>query len=566
MAATARAGDCGSIGKGMAGAERQDLSLLERCLSVFTRLRAGEGISLLLFALYGYLLLLSYYILKTIREALVLTQFSAEVRSYAVGTIALLLLFFVPIYSMLFRHTRKITLVRWITLFFVANIVAFRAMAGVGMEIGFFYFVWVGIFGIIAVAQFWAFAADAYNVKSGQRLFPFIMLGATAGALSGAQVTEYLTVNELVSPINMLLVGAAVLAATLLLGGAARERIPPDSQAVRFEEDEHDGAAHPLGGFALVARDRYLLQIAVLVILLNWVNTTGETILADFVKAQAVEVAAAGGLSAGRFIAGFYGNFFFWVNLMGFLIQAFLVARIYRWIGVPGALLILPIIAVLGYGLMVFLPVFSIIRLVKTLENSTDYSIMNTTRQAIFLPLPRASKYEGKTTIDTFFWRFGDLVQAGAFYVGLHLLHMTIPQFAFLNLLLALVWLWIALHIGRGYRDRAALAAANSAPELGRPIPDAWAPPGSELEHVVPADAFVDHDPGDMLTLSAALTGGRPLPGWLRFNANTATFRGRVPSDHGNPRTEIEVIATDFEGLSASGSFVVHHRRADDAG
>lgn len=550
----------------MGSAKRQPLSLLERGLSIFTRLRAGEGVGLLLFTLYGYLLLLSYYILKTIREALVLTQFSAEVRSYAVGTIALLLLFFVPIYSMLFRHTRKIALVRWITLFFAANLLAFRAMAGLGMEIGFVYFVWVGIFGIVAVAQFWAFTADAYNVKSGQRLFPFIMLGATAGALSGAHLTEYLTVNDLIEPINMLLVGAAVLTATLLLGGAARDRIPVESKAVRFEEDQDDAVPHPLGGFALVARDRYLLQIAILVILLNWVNTTGETILADFVKRQAVEEAAAGGLSPGRFIAAFYGNFFFWVNLIGFLIQAFLVARIYRWIGVAGALLILPTVAVLGYGLMVFVPVFSIIQLVKTLENSTDYSIMNTTRQAIFLPLPRASKYEGKTAIDTFFWRFGDLVQAGAFFIGLNWLHMSIPQFAFVNLLLALVWLWVAVQIGHGYRERAALAAANSAPELGHPIPDAWAPPGEVLEHVVPADAFVDHDPGDMLTLSAALTGGRPLPAWLRFNSYTATFRGRVPQDHDPPRTEIEVIATDFEGLSASGSFVVHHRRIDEVG
>jgi AAA family ATP:ADP antiporter len=369
----------------------RDLSGLERVLSLFTRLRPGEGATLVLFALYGFLLLIAYYVLKTIREALVLTQFSAEVRSYAVGTIALLLLFLVPIYGMLFRHTRKITMVRWITLFFVVNIVLFWIMARAGMAVGFFYFVWVGIFGVMAVAQFWAFAADSFNVKSGQRLFPVVMLGATGGALAGAQITEFLTRTELVAPVDMLLVGAAVLGATLFLGGTARDRIPEDSRAVHMEDDQElDRLQQALGGFALVARDRYLMLIALLVVLLNWVNTTGETILADFVRNQAIEEAATGGLTAGRFIAGFYGNFFFWVNLVGFCVQAFLVARIYRWVGVSGALLILPVIALFGYGLMAFVPVFSIIQAVKILENSVDYSVMNTTRQAIFLPLPRS--------------------------------------------------------------------------------------------------------------------------------------------------------------------------------
>ena len=47
------------------------------------------------------------------------------------------------------------------------------------MDIGFAYYVWVGIFSVMITAQFWAFAADSYNVKSGKRVFPVIMIGAT---------------------------------------------------------------------------------------------------------------------------------------------------------------------------------------------------------------------------------------------------------------------------------------------------------------------------------------------------------------------------------------------------
>src|SRR5262249_25714319 len=206
-------------------------------------------------------------------------------------------------------------------------------------------------------------------------------------------------------------------------------------------------------GIGLVLRERYLLLVALLVVLLNWINSTGEFILADIVSRNAdAQVAASGGaLGKGAAIASFYGDFQFWFTLAGVLIQLFLVSRIYRWVGVPGALLVLPVIAALGYGLIVFIPIFSMIRLVKIAENSVDYSLMNTTRQALFLPVSRDAKYDGKTAIDTFFWRFGDLIQAGVVYAGLHWLHWSASQFAMLNLGLALVWFGLAVAIGKEF-------------------------------------------------------------------------------------------------------------------
>jgi AAA family ATP:ADP antiporter len=210
-----------------------------------------------------------------------------------------------------------------------------------------------------------------------------------------------------------------------------------------------------LGGISLVLTDRYLFLLALLILLLNWVNTTGEYILAELVVRHA-DAAVAAGLGADRsgFIANFYGNFFFVVNLLTLLFQVFLVARIIRWIGVRGAVLVLPVIAVIGYGLVVFVPVFSLIRIVKIMENSTDYSLMNTTRHALYLPLPVAHKYEGKTTIEAFFWRFGDQAQAGAIYAGLNWFDFGIAQFAAINMLLALVWLAVAWQVGRIYREK----------------------------------------------------------------------------------------------------------------
>ena len=134
---------------------------------------------------------------------------------------------------------------------------------------------------------------------------------------------------------------------------------------------------------------------------------------------------------------------------------------------------------------------------------------MNTTRQALFLPVDRDAKYEGKTAIDTFFWRVGDLIQAGVVYAGLHWLDWTAAHFALLNFALALVWIGLAFAIGREFRALAQKNSFNVPPEVGQAIPDLLYAPGQPFRHFVPEDAFRDADPGDVLNLERT-TRGRP--------------------------------------------------------
>jgi AAA family ATP:ADP antiporter len=411
----------------------------------------------------------------------------------------------------------------------------------------------------MVIAQLWAFAADSFNLKSGQRLFPVIMVGANLGALTGAKSAQFCV--AVLTPVGLMLAATLLLLATLALASPERRAVPGGSRPVVAEH----GVSVPrlLGGIGLVLRDRYLLLIALLVVLLNWINTTGEFILADFVQRDAAQrVAASGGtLDAGALIAAFYGGFQFWVTLVGLGIQLFLVARIYRIVGVRGALIVQPVVVALGYGLIAFspvlgafVPVFTLIRLVKIAENSVDYSLMNTTRHALFLPVDRDSKYDGKTAIDSFFWRFGDLVQAGVVFVGLNWMGWGAQQFAALSLALALVWIGLAAAIGREFTRKAAENVVNVAPEVGRQIPDLVCCAGGPVEHHVPADAFVDADPGDVLHLNARLADGRPLPPWLRFDPKSRRFVGRAPAMLSGELT-IVVVASDVDGLEVASNF-----------
>jgi len=234
------------------------------------------------------------------------------------------------------------------------------------------------------------------------------------------------------------------------------------------------------GGFQLVLKSHYLLLMACMILVSNLVNTTGEYILSnaalahaseqvpdvpadreDAAAAKAQELSKQGmSLDEARsqaraselrdarseVIGVFYGNFFFWVNLIGVAIQMFLVSRIFKYFGVRAALFVLPVIAFGGYAAIALVGGLAVLRVAKTAENSTDYSVQNTVKQALFLPTSREEKYKAKAAIDTFFVRFGDTASALLIAVGLHVLHLAPRHFAFLNV--ALVAVWILLNVG----------------------------------------------------------------------------------------------------------------------
>lgn len=419
-----------------------------RILAALSSIRPGEGKAVLFFSTYAFLLLVCYYILKTLRESLLLTHGTAESKSYANAIIALVLFVLVPAYARLFHHAKRTQVLRWVTMFFLVTLEAFFFLALNGANIGFAYYVWVGVFGVTILAQFWAHAADSFDVASGKRLFALIMLGATLGAMLGPQLVAALFAS--LGTTHLMLVPMVLMLVTLPLSRWARAAVPHSCRC--RTRSHHQLGKHCFGGLTLVLQSRYLLLLAAMVVLLNCVNSTGEYVLTDLVVNYARTLAAARPeVEVGHIIALFYSQFFFIVNVGAVIFQVFLVSQLFRVIGIRGAILVLPAIAIVGYGLIAFFPVFSVIRIVKVFENSIDYSLMNTARHALYLPLPTAHKYVGKTAIDTFFWRFGDVLQAGIIFVGLNWLDFHGRQFAMLNMVLAAIWLFVAIRLGREF-------------------------------------------------------------------------------------------------------------------
>jgi AAA family ATP:ADP antiporter len=437
---------------------------LERFLRLFTEVRDGEGLQLVLLALNVFLILTAYYVMKPVREALILDQpGGAELKSYAYAAQAVLLVILVPLYGALATHLPRRRLINVVTAFFIACLPAFYMLAQEKAPIGFVFFLWIGVFSLMVIAQFWAYANDIYTPEAGKRLFAVIAFGASSGAVFGAWLSGKLIRAIGVHP--LLLAAATILAVSLILfnfidlrGQAARER-----RAVAAEEDVPIGDGN---AFALVLRNRYLLLVALVIFLLNWVNSAGEYILSSIVKQAADADVAAGTLSAGeegRFIGAFFADYFQVVNITGMLLQLFVVSRVVKYLGVPVALCILPIVSLGSYTLAALIPSLAVVRWAKTAENSVDYSLMNTVRQMLFLPTTREEKYKAKQVIDSFVVRAGDVLSALTVYLATHMFALSVSQFAWINVALVLVWLVLAVLTGREFKRRAAARRGHAA-------------------------------------------------------------------------------------------------------
>ena len=435
----------------------QARSGLERALSLVTDVRAGEGPTALLLATNIFSIIAFYSVLKVVRDALILAESGAVVASYAAAGQALILLAIVPVYGAIASRVNRVRLVSGVTAFFASHLLLFYLFGAAGARIGIVFYLWAGVFNLIVTAQFWAFANDIYTSERGRRLFPIVGLGASLGAVVGAGLT-YLGFEQ-VGAYRLMLIAALGLAIPvgLTLWVNTRERRQPGAEAGNAGRETAANTEAPLsrtGGFELIFRERYLTLIAILMVLVNLINTLGGFLLNTIIISEATTLVASGaapGLEVREVAGTLSAGIQTWVNTLGLLFQALLVSRIFKYMGVRGALFILPIVSLGGYAAVALLPVVGVVKFVKVLENSTDYSIQNTTRNALFLPTSREAKYKAKQAIDSFFWRAGDLLQAGVVFAGTALA-LSLRSFAVLNVVFALALLAVVIALFREHK------------------------------------------------------------------------------------------------------------------
>jgi AAA family ATP:ADP antiporter len=417
-----------------------------------------------------FLILCAYYFVKPLREGwIAISDISGlskmEVKAYSSFAQSLFLLFIVGWYGRLADRWDRVTLITRATLFCISNMVIFWFLQPdyffeALLVPGILFYVWVGMFGVFVVAQFWTFCVDLYTDERGKRMLPMIAIGATSGAAAGSWIVSQLVDFGIVDTKVLLLVATIPLFGSIVLTRIIDSR---EAGAVASPVDKMqrvEGSGFLLSGTRLVLLNRFLLAVALVTLLTSWVNTNGENLLFRVIQetlaGQAVAAGVTDHLAVLEFTrdgtTAFYGGFYFWVNIVALLLQAFVASRLLKYGGFATIALMLPVIALLSYTAMALIPILVMVKMMKIAENATDYSINNTARQVLWLPVSSEMKFRGKPAIDTLYVRLGDGLAAVTVLVGVHLLAMSTRSFFVFNVLLVICWLAFTLMMIREHR------------------------------------------------------------------------------------------------------------------
>ncbi|MBW8192596.1 MFS transporter [Neiella marina] len=421
-------------------------TIVERILRLGADVKPGEGLKVLALCFILFMLMFTAYILKPVREELILVQQGSEWRSYATAFQALLLLGLVPLYGFFSRRYASRSFMMAVIGFFVGSFLLFLAASYSGAAIGILFYVWLGAFGVLSVSQFWAYASDQLTEEDGKRLFGLIAFGASMGALIGA-----LTAKALPPELDSRLLLAAG-ACTLLIS-----QVPVLLARNRSQRSVTKAAAprSMLNAFRLIRQNRYLQLIAIFVLLFSWTNALGEYLVSLLVERNYQNDLESGSvaLSQSAYIKQFYSNYFLAVNIGSTMLQFFVVSRFINGLGVKISLLIVPVFIFLGYSLVLFVGVLLLFKIIKVIENSLDYSLMNTVKQVLYIPTSREERYEARALIETLGVRCGDMLQALTVFVGLNLLHIAPKGFIYFIAIVSMLVIALAIAIGNRHKQ-----------------------------------------------------------------------------------------------------------------
>lgn len=406
-------------------------ALLDR-IRAAALVRPGEGRLTLLASGSAFLGMASFYLLRPLRDATGIARGADKLPWLMTGTL-LAMLAFNPVYAWSSARWPRRSFVPWAYRAFGLQMLGLGAAYGLGWAgnwLGPVFFVWLSVFNLFVVAVLWSVLSDLFSEDQGRRLFGWVAMGGTLGAVGGALGTEALI--RLALPLwGLFPLGALALeGATACLGSLGRRA-------------EWRGAGEGLEpgpsaseGLRLVRRDPYLFALAAFMFLF----TTASTVL-YVVQGEVVEAAVQGLAARTRLFA----RLDLGTNLLTLLFQGFLTGRMLQAWGPARVLLLLPAACAAGFLGLSLAPGLGLLAAVVILERSLHYGVDRPTRGVLFIPLGIEAKYKSRAFIDTFVYRCGDV--AGVWLKPL--LALGGWPAAPVAGLISLVWLACGLRVGR---------------------------------------------------------------------------------------------------------------------
>ncbi|HXY50675.1 MAG TPA: Npt1/Npt2 family nucleotide transporter [Terriglobales bacterium] len=388
-----------------------------------------------------FLIISSYVTGKVARDALFLARFQAVQLPYADIASAVLVGFVVAGYVYLGRRVSLRTLLVGSQLFFAANCALFWALAHYYHPPWLYpvFYVWVGIFGVLAPTQVWTLANYALTTREAKRIFGMVGGGAIAGAIFAGffskTVAEAYGTESLLLGMAVLLLTCSLLMLVMWQTGQVQAGDPEEAGA----GTAHRGSQDLRQSMHLVASSPYLRAIAAVICISSFVTTLTGWQFKAIAKHFLVNKDA---------LAVFFGNFYFYVAVISLLLQLLLTTRCLRKFGIGVLLFVLPVVVFAGSAGLLVLGTLGAAVFLKGNDQVLRYSIDKSTVELLYLPLPGSVKLQAKWFIDTVIWRMGDGLAGITVLIFATFLHIPARQISWVALLLISGWL-VAVSVAR---------------------------------------------------------------------------------------------------------------------
>ena len=435
-------------------------------------------------AVYFFCILCGYFFLRPVRDAMGVARGMDELRWLFVCT-ALVSLAVVLAFGGVVSRTNRRRFIPIGYLFVIGCLIVFSGMliadgaAGGGLigtdtetpvarYVGYVFYVWLSTINLFVNSVFWAFMVDIFDVRQGKRMFAFIGIGGTLGAIAGGWATNVISgmTDSVYLPAGLMLTGAAffglaiVVMLTLdrLVFGSQRSQLTADGAAIEGHQRAGDRDVAGEGGIGgtfwegaqAVVRSPYLLGIGAYIMLMAISNT-----LIYFTQALVISNNTD---TFSELVAGF-ALFDVLAQVATLFVQIFVTTQVIKRIGVGWTLVILPVVTMTGFAILSAWTVFGVMAVFQAVQRATRYAVSRPARETLFSVVSPSEKYKAKPFVDVFLYRGGDV--AGVGVDGMFAaLGLTLAWVAAAAVPVAGVWAVLCLALGR----------AQQAKDTGSPV------------------------------------------------------------------------------------------------
>ncbi|HEY6070760.1 MAG TPA: MFS transporter [Chthoniobacterales bacterium] len=393
---------------------------------------------------FHFIILTAYYIVKPIRDSIAAGG-RLETLPWMFTATLVVMLFANAIYAAIVARMERRKFIPIAYAFFILMLILFFILMRTGSAAqqvwtGRAFYVWVSVFNLFNTAIFWAFMTDLFTVEQGKRLYPFIAVGGTVGAIIGAYITKNLIRGF--GPANLIVISAALFAIVCFLVRFFPSGFTSQNQTAPAREEPIGGGVW--SGITHMARSPYLFGLGLVIVLYSSTSTWAYFQQSDL-AGKALKT------SADR--TEFLSSLEIWVNSITLFIQVFLTGRFLKWFGVAFTLTALPFLSMLGFTAMAIAPSLAMLAFFQVMRRAGAYALLRPSRELLFTVIRREDKYKVKGVTDTLGYRVGDQLGAWSYGgLGPNWLHLSLNAISWIAVPITAGWCVLSVWLARKQR------------------------------------------------------------------------------------------------------------------